>query len=1103
MRLIDLTRLPNRQGDEATLVVSIFESPGRNYLKDLLDFGPAWLGPAQLGEGPGDIDGRPPSPRNQISLSTFLDFAIGACECLELLHHGLKTVHGELRADAFHFNHDTCAVKLINFGSGPRSFENGLTSSGWITLSREIGIKHKLQHVAPEQTGRMPAEPNSRTDIYGLGIIFWTLLTGKAPFQGETPIDIIQAVLGRRIPSVSSERMDIPDVIARIIQKMTQKQMDERYHSASGVKHDLVEVQRLLGEGDNEALTDFVIGSKDRSSFFVLPANKAGRDQDHNKIIEVIERVAKWQEQSHELTRSGVYAFGSTSASSLSERFEGIETGTRSSDTSSQVGKNSEGSPALRPNSSAKASGHNLQSDSRDSSVAHEPANGATPAENPPLEVNDSMELIETTFTLNTQRSSGTKTDRASGEYNGANQMPRRRGSHKALRRRRCELISIVGSAGAGKSSLIQRTQAEIRKMGYFASAKFDPARKAPYEPLLRAMGSLFRQIFSESDSNYHNMVRRQIRGLWPSVCSMLDLPESLVSVDAQYINKTTAFTSQAGMNKSARGEMIEISSARSATSGDLMSGNQLPAEFLRGGANPRSLNFMTVFVEVMRILSTNKLICLCLDDLPFADEESLDLVSTIISKKLGIVILTTSRDDKMFSKPVESVLKNKAANITTIQLSPLSEREIVEYVAATLYRPTEYVIPLAVVCLEKTNGNPFYLRQMLEVCHRKNCIWYSWKESAWEYDLDRVFAEFESESYDQQLNTNFITKRLQDLPTSARSILAWASLLGTTFSFTLIQRLLSGEFDYVEDGVDWNDPACTKVAELFTPQPVENAVEGLQATLQAYILMPASNEDEFSFSHDRYVQASASLRECHNVEKMHFIIAQTMMKYSNLDGRSLYTRSRHICQAVNAIKRRVSNRYHFRAFLFEAAQKAVATGARPTALGYYETCLALMQPDPWQEGERDVFYEETLNLYTKAAELYWHQARPIEAQNLLDSIFAGARTAGDKATAWILQSKLFTQAGNMAGAFTALKTSLLELGLDFPANPSWQICDDEYYQLRQRLTTASFTKLIGKPLDTDPKMIAMGAVLVEAVSAAFWSNTLVVGHSLFLRSNH
>ena len=1103
VRLIDLTRLPGRQGDEVTLAVSIFESPGRNYLKDLLDFGPTWLGPAQLGEGPGDIDSSLLSPQNQLSLSTFLDFAVGACECLVLLHHGLKTVHGELRADAFHFNHDTCAVKLINFGSGPRSFENGLTSSGWVTLSREIGVKHKLQYVAPEQTGRMPAEPNSRTDIYGLGILFWTLLTGKAPFQGETPIDILQSVLGRRIPSVSSERMDVPDVIARIIQKMTQKQMDDRYHSTSGVKHDLVEVQRLLGEGDNEALANFTIGSKDRSSLFVLPTNIAGRDQDQNKIIEVIEKVVKWQESSLELGRNGVYAFGSTSASSLSERFEGMETGTRSSETSSQAGKISENSPVLKPTSSTKISGNNLQPHSRDSSITNEPTTDTTATGKPPLEVNDSMESIDSAFTINTHRSSSARADHGSGEQNGANGMPRRRGSHKTLRRRRCELISIVGSAGAGKSSLLQSSQAEIRKMGYFASAKFDPARKAPYEPLLRAMGSLFRQIFSESDSNYHNMVRRQIRGLWPSVCSMLDLPESLVSMDAQYTIKTTAFASeQAGMSKSLRADMMDNVSSRSAQSGEYVYRSQTPAEFLRGGANPRSLKFVTVFVEVMRILSTNKLICLCLDDLQFADEESLDLISTLISKKLGIVILTTSRDDKTVSKPVENVLENKAANVTTIKLSPLSEEEVVKYVAATLCRPAEYVIQLAVVCLEKSNGNPFYLRQMLEVCHRKACIWYSWKESAWDYDLDRVFTEFESESYDQQLNTNFITKRLQDLPTAARSILAWASLLGTTFSFTLIQKLLNGEFDYHEDGIDRNDTACTQVVELFTPQPVENVVEGLQALLQAYILMPVSNEDEFSFSHDRYVGASASLRECHDVEKMHFIIAQTMMKYPNLDGRSIYTRSRHICQAVNAIKRRVTNRYHFRAFLFEAAQNATASGARPTALDYYEICLALLQPDPWQENARDVFYEETLNLYTKAADSYWHQARPVEAQNLLDAIFARARTAGDKAPAWILQSKLFAQAGNMAGAFMALKTSLLELGLDLPANPSWQICDDEYYRLRHRLTTASSTGIIGKTLDTDPNTIAMGAVLVEAVSAAFWSTTLVVGHVLPLLLN-
>ena len=1084
---LDLVRLPSHQGDEATLIVSIFESPGRNYLKDLFDLGPAFLTP-RFSDGK-DVFGTGglTHSQGQVSLSTFLDFAIGACECLELLHHGLRVVHGELRADAFHFDRDSGVVRLINFGSGPRSFENGLTSSGWITLSREIGVKHKLQYIAPEQTGRMPAEPNSRTDIYGLGVLFWIMLAGRPPFQAKNPIDIIQAVLGRRIPLVSSERIDVPDPIAKIIQKMTQKQIDDRYHSASGLKYDLVEVQRLLGEGDNDGLANFQLGSKDVSSFFVLPTHIAGSDEERNRIVEVIEKVAKWQESSGERGRLNVYNFGSISGTStMSERFDGLETGTRSSDTSSIADKNSESSPALGPFSSTQVLGHK----------PHETtvASSAVPVEKSSLEANDSRESIQTTFTLETQRS-GLRPDSSSMQHPGPSQTPRRQSSHKSLRRRRCELISITGAAGAGKSSLIQSTQADIRTLGYFASSKFDPAKKAPFEPLLRAMGSLFRQIFSESDVNseYHNMVRKHIRNLWPSTCSMLDLPENLISTDVQYTNKIGTSSSQHGLNKPMRADIGDNGSVRSAFSTSMSTGNQKASDILSGGANPRSLKFVTIFVEVLRILSTNKLICLCLDDIQFADEESLDVISHVIVKKLGIVILTTCRDEGTLSRPVEKVLRNKAANLTTINLSALSEQDVVNYVSATIFRPYDYCLPLAAVCLEKSRGNPFYLRQMLEVCHRKGCIWFSWKESMWEYDLDRVFAEFESNSYGEQLNTDFITKRLQDLPQAARSILAWASLLGTTFSFKLIRRLLSGEFDYFDNrGVNGkvNSP---KAVELFTPQPTKNVVEGLQAALQAYILMPGSKDDEFSFSHDRYVRASASLRECHDVEKMHFIIAQTMMKYLDLDSGSLYDRARHICQSASVIRGRVEYRHRFRALLAEAAAKAIKSGARPTALQYYESCLALMQPQPWKEGEPDAYYDETIDLYTKAAELYWHQDQVVEAQNLLDSIFAGARTASDKAPAWILQSKLFAQAGNMAGSFSSLKTSLLELGLDLAENPSWPSCDTECQDLRKLVQEANFADIINKELDADCNLVALGQVLMEATSAAFWSNSILV----------
>ena len=146
---------------------------------------------------------------------------------------------------------------------------------------------------------------------------------------------------------------------------------------------------------------------------------------------------------------------------------------------------------------------------------------------------------------------------------------------------------------------------------------------------------------------------------------------------------------------------------------------------------------------------------------------------------------------------------------------------------------------------LLKSFRNPFYLRQILEVCYQKNCLWYSWKNSAWEYDLDRVFKEFETEDYGQQLNLTFITRRLKEqLPPAARSILAWASLLGNIFSFSLVQRLLSGEFDYGDDNVRAQGTSGADM--IFSPQPVEYVVEGLQANLQAFILVAGENDDSF-----------------------------------------------------------------------------------------------------------------------------------------------------------------------------------------------------------------------------------------------------------------
>ena len=136
----------------------------------------------------------------------------------------------------------------------------------------------------------------------------------------------------------------------------------------------------------------------------------------------------------------------------------------------------------------------------------------------------------------------------------------------------------------------------------------------------------------------------------------------------------------------------------------------------------------------------------------------------------------------------------------------------------------------------------------MLELCYRKGCLWYSWKDAAWEYDLDSVLAEFETETDGDQLSTSFILKRLQDLPTSSRAIFAWGSLLGNTFSFSFVQKLLGDSLQNVDNHPHQTTTSTIESSTTASLRLTETAVEGLQAALQAYILVPTAEDDSFRY---------------------------------------------------------------------------------------------------------------------------------------------------------------------------------------------------------------------------------------------------------------
>ncbi|KAF9870174.1 hsp90-like protein [Colletotrichum karsti] len=1103
---LDLIRLAPHPGDRGSIIVAIYQHPGQNNLFDLIDMGPAFYKAKK-------VDDRYEAYRKdnfrldaQINLQDFLDFAIGASQCLEILHYGQVITHGEIRPDSFHFNIETNSVKLINFGTGTRSFEGGLSSTSWSSLSKEVGAKNKLLYISPEQTGRMPAEPDSRTDIYSLGVVFWTLLTQQPVFEGETPLDIVQGVLGRRIPNVSQVRLDIPDVIGRIIQKCTAKTVADRYHSASGLKHDLLKVQQFLTDGDWLALKEWKIGEKDISSFFILPSMMIGRQKERAEVIRVIERVAK----SHSMNQKSAnnrFSDGSQLSNEMPD----------CADLSSEGASSAEGT--------TRRSGsftHTTSSDPRQSKASFVPSilsdtqtiSGDTIASSNsgplarmtrPWERHQSVSIE--TRSLIDGMATPTDSNRHSAVESTSSSLSRQLGSAKFRRRGHCEIVLVEGAGGLGKSCLYQSVLAEARRRGYCATAKFDTARRTAFGPLLKLLSSLFKQVFGErnTDTPFHQALKQYVRPVWPTLHKVLGLPDFLIGALDNSLPRSASITQSVSQTRNVRAGLKRRGSSPGSSPGRLprpsVISSQASQDFLRAGGATKTMRLMNTFLDVLRMFTSHKFICFVLDDLHFADDESLELITQIIGARMKMVVIITYRPEELSPERVQSIIQPPESEefprsggpiVTRIRLAPLGEEDIIQYVSTTLCRPKEEVLPLAIVIQSKTAGNPFYMREMLSACYRKKCIWYDYRDSNWHFDLDKLFDNFQGESDYDILDTGFITRRLNELPPSSRAILAWAALLGSSFSFELISRLLSGEFQYEDDDeTTCQGPGNEQYHAFYSSQ---EAVSGLQAAVQAYIIVPSETDDRFRFAHDRFIQASAALKEC-NARKMHFVIAQTLLKYYSADPRAKDSTASHICESVDIIKKRIARREPYRKLLFDCAQSAVENCARPTASKFYSTAVALLQSDPWNDELEDVSYDETMQLYLRAAECYLYMGNHGAANALLQTVFKCARSPLDKAPAYVLQSRTLAQIGNAKGALAALKECLHALDVEFDDEPTFEKCDDQFEKMSVRIQTMDQNELLNPAPSLDPGLPSIGAVLAETVSAAWWSDYLRFYH--------
>lgn len=173
------------------------------------------------------------------------------CEGLAEAHR-LGVVHRDLKPSNIMIDKDG-NVRIMDFGIARSLKTTGITGAGVM-----IGTP---EYMSPEQVEGKEAD--QRSDIYSLGIILYEAVTGRLPFEGDTPLSI---AVKHKIEMPSDPRKfnsQIPEDLSRLILKCMEKDKEKRYQSAGELILELTKIEKDIPTAEREIPKQKAITSRE------------------------------------------------------------------------------------------------------------------------------------------------------------------------------------------------------------------------------------------------------------------------------------------------------------------------------------------------------------------------------------------------------------------------------------------------------------------------------------------------------------------------------------------------------------------------------------------------------------------------------------------------------------------------------------------------------------------------------------------------------------------------------------------------------------------------------------------------------------------------
>jgi predicted ATPase/GAF domain-containing protein len=610
-------------------------------------------------------------------------------------------------------------------------------------------------------------------------------------------------------------------------------------------------------------------------------------------------------------------------------------------------------------------------------------------------------------------------------------------------RRGAAGLVLISGYPGVGKSALVNEIHKPIaRKGGYFVRGKFDQiGGSVPLEPVAQAFRELIRQILTEPPGEVEEWKGKLLAAVGANGRLLVELIPEL----------------------------------------ELLIGPQPEAPAL--GPSEAKNRFDLLMQRFVRVFAAPAHpLAIFLDDLQWADPASLRILEHLLSGEEGqhLLVIGAYRDNEVdAAHPLLAALdevRKGGARITELTLTPLDLPTVTRLIADTLSAPAREVGPLAALVFEKTEGNPFFLSQLLGALHEARALWFDPHSEAWAWDMARAREAMVTDNV-----VDLMLATLHRLPPATRRALELAACLGHTFDLATLAT------------IHQKSPAAT-AADLWGALrgglivPLDSDYRFFDESAGADpSAAPSELKVSYRFLHDRVHQAAYALAPPARKEALHLEIGRLLWARAGEApaDEDLLDIVRHLNLGARGIAGE-SERVALARLNLRAGRAARARTAYQAAADYFGAGVDLLGDAGWDRHD-----ELSFALGREEAECAHLSGAPERAEALFKALLPRARSNVERARICNLRVVLYSTLGKFADAVRLGREGLALLGVTLPdSEAEQQAClQAELAEVDANLSGRRIEDLIDAPVMNDPEREALLHLLCDLTMPIFFAS--------------